>query len=490
MTKPGACLASLLLISTALTTPAAARFGGGGGFHGGGFGGFHGGGFAAPHFSAPHFSAPHFSAPHFSAPRFSAPHFSAPRFSAPHFAPRISTPHFARPSIRTPHVAPHIARSVGRLPHPVATGALGPKAMPHLSPAHPTSRAFALAGMHPVGRLHNPFIAARPGLARATFNGRFAHLPFQHFHRRFPIVIGWFGPLFWPYAYDDFLDYTFYPYAYDTFWPVAYDDLYAGMFGLYDAPGYAGPGYPAAAPAAVTRVNAPASRTPAVPSFICSGQAAGVTDWRIDEIAKAVDPNEAQRAALDELKTAMLKAADILKGACPIDLASTPNGRITAMRDRLSAMIEAVRTVREPLARLYDQLSDEQRARFNAIGSASEEPSEEKTRAELAQACSERAAGIAALPMERIERMVQPDDAQRNAYRDLQAAVAQAGELLKANCPTYRPLTPVVRLEAMEQRLEAMLKAVDAVQPALAKFYGSLSDEQKERFNRLSPGRS
>jgi hypothetical protein len=92
--------------------------------------------------------------------------------------------------------------------------------------------------------------------------------------------------------------------------------------------------------------------------------------------------------------------------------------------------------------------------------------------------------------MERIERMVQPDDAQRNAYRDLHAAVAQAGELLKANCPTYRPLTPVVRLEAMEQRLEAMLKAVDAVHPALAKFYGSLSDEQKERFNRLAPARS
>jgi hypothetical protein len=59
---------------------------------------------------------------------------------------------------------------------------------------------------------------------------------------------------------------------------------------------------------------------------------------------------------------------------------------------------------------------------------------------------------------------------------------------LKSDCPTYRPLTPVVRLEAMEQRLDAMLRAVDTVQPALAKFYGSLNDEQKERFNRLAPG--
>jgi len=39
----------------------------------------------------------------------------------------------------------------------------------------------------------------------------------------------------------------------------------------------------------------------------------------------------------------------------------------------------------------------------------------------------------------------------------------------------------------MEQRLDAMLRAVQTVQPALEKFYGSLGDEQKERFNRLGP---
>jgi hypothetical protein len=37
----------------------------------------------------------------------------------------------------------------------------------------------------------------------------------------------------------------------------------------------------------------------------------------------------------------------------------------------------------------------------------------------------------------------------------------------------------------MEGRLDAMLKALDLVQPALAEFYNSLSDEQKARFNQL-----
>ena len=50
-----------------------------------------------------------------------------------------------------------------------------------------------------------------------------------------------------------------------------------------------------------------------------------------------------------------------------------------------------------------------------------------------------------------------------------------------------QPITPVVRIDAMEQRLDAMLRAINIVQPALQKFYGSLTDEQKERFNRLAP---
>jgi hypothetical protein len=36
-------------------------------------------------------------------------------------------------------------------------------------------------------------------------------------------------------------------------------------------------------------------------------------------------------------------------------------------------------------------------------------------------------------------------------------------------------------------RLDTMLRAIKIVQPDLQKFYGSLTDEQKERFNRLAP---
>ena len=388
-------------------------------------------------------------------------------------AARVGAQHFAQPN--TGQIG-STRSSAGTAQH-IAT------------PTNQAAHAFAQAGIHfGAGHaLRNPFFANRPALAHAIFHGRFAQFPFQH-HRHFVpiIVIGFIGPLFWPYAYDDFLDYTFYPYAYDAFWPYAYDDVYDGIIGVYGSgggPAYGGSGSRSAYAATPGRLQQPSA---GVTRDVCSGQTAGVTDWRINEIAQAVEPDEGQRAALDELKTAMAKALDILKGACPTGLPSTPTGRIEAMHVRLSAMLEAVRTVRAPLTKFYDLLSDEQKARFNALPSGDDQNEPERRR-DLTELCSERASGIASLPLERMERAVQPDEAQRASLRDLQNAVAQAGELLKTDCPTYKPITPVVRIDAMEQRLDAMLRAVDTVHPALQKFYGSLSDEQKERFNRLAP---
>jgi histone H3/H4 len=332
-------------------------------------------------------------------------------------------------------------------------------------------------------------------LASSTFQGRLFN---PHWRRHFerPIVIGWVGPLFWPYAYHDFVDYTFYPYAYDTFWPYAYDDFYEGMFGAYGLGyggtyasvgprgGYDGGGYarPGSNRTAYARGSA-GSRS--VEADLCSGQTAGLTDWPIERIAQTVNPDAAQRAILDELKDATARALDILQAACPTALPSTPTGRIEAMRQRLDAMLAAVRTVRPVVEKFYQLLNDEQKARFNAL--SPDNPDQQQAQRDLTQACNARASGVASVPLERIERAVRPDGAQRSALKELQDATSEAANLLSEECPTYRALTPVVRLQAMEQRLDAMLRAVQTVQAALEKFYGSLGDEQKERFNRLSP---
>ena len=92
--------------------------------------------------------------------------------------------------------------------------------------------------------------------------------------------------------------------------------------------------------------------------------------------------------------------------------------------------------------------------------------------------------------MDRIEQTVRPNEAQRVALNGVRDAMAESTNLLKSDCPTERALTPTGRVEAMEQRLDAMSRAVQTLQPALDRFYGTLSDEQKERFNRLGPAQS
>jgi hypothetical protein len=198
-----------------------------------------------------------------------------------------------------------------------------------------------------------------------------------------------------------------------------------------------------------------------------------------------------QSAALDELKSATAKAVQIMQSACPTELPSTPTGRLAAMRQRIEAMLQAVQVVRPALDSFYQSLSDEQKERFNALDNTGNAPprNARSTRQgpDLAQVCSADSARATGLPTDRIEQLLRLNDPQRAALDGLNAASAQAAQILSTSCPQEQALTPPGRLAAMEQRLNAMLQALNTVQPALAKFYNSLNDEQKARFDRLPP---
>ena len=62
--------------------------------------------------------------------------------------------------------------------------------------------------------------------------------------------------------------------------------------------------------------------------------------------------------------------------------------------------------------------------------------------------------------------------------------------MLKASCLTDNPVTPPARFTAVGKRLETMLQAVTLVRSALNDFYGSLTDEQKARFEAIGPKRT
>jgi len=287
---------------------------------------------------------------------------------------------------------------------------------------------------------------------------------------------GWVGPLFWPFAYYDIYDYTIWGDG-AGFWGYGYLDVYAGLFGPYGYDGLAGnPG-----PRPLRR----GQRNVASFAQMCADDGREIAGLPIDQIARAIEPTEVQRAALEDLDGASIKAAQTIRASCPSQVAATAPGRLAVMQQRIAAMISAVALVRTPLERIYGLMDDEQKARFNAL--AVDE--RKKAPADSIAECGGPAVALA-WPADEIETRLHPNDTQRAALKTLQDAAARAADTLKTACQPADVLTPIARLDAIAKRLDTMLQAVKSVQTALEDFYTTLSDEQKAQFEAIGPRRT
>lgn len=361
---------------------------------------------------------------------------------------------------------------------------LGPQA-----PAGRTPATAAAAQAAERGRFAERFREQAAAQAQAALTTRQSGwAPRQAWRHRHPAVfVAWLGPVFWPYAYSDIFNYTFWSYAYEPgYWAYAYDDFVDTVFWGSDSPysAYASINpydYPQAGGG--SRVRQRASVSPQTLQQLCSTPDKGVTAWPLADITQAVRPTPEQRALLDELKAAAARAADMFKDSCAETYALTPPGRLRAMANRINATLEAVKIVRPALENFYNSLSDEQQARFNALGPNVGDRSQQQQAG--AESCGDPKSGLTQLPIQRIEAVLHPAGKQKDALDRLSEATAKGVEGLQAACPNDIPLTPVGRLEAMQHRLEAMLTAAKLVEPALDEFYATLSSEQKARFNTL-----
>ena len=221
---------------------------------------------------------------------------------------------------------------------------------------------------------------------------------------------------------------------------------------------------------------------------MCDEDSGDIAGLPIDRIQAALSPNDVQRASLDDLANASVKAAEIIRAACPTQIALTAPGRLTSMRHRIEAMISAAGTVQPALQKFYDLLSDEQKTRLSAIGQDEPRAGAAKNTDGLpAASCGANQGNVAALPNAEIEARLHLTEAQRASLADLQDATARAAEMLQETCPTsdQAVMTPPARLEAVHRRLQVMLIAVKTVRAALDDFYAGLSDEQKAQFETI-----
>jgi hypothetical protein len=521
--KIGAIVAALMLALP--VAPYAAGRGGGHGGGGFGGGGFRGGGGGGAHFGGggAHFGGggPRFGGggTHFGGggARFGGGHIGGPRFGGTHFGggrafsgsrPMMPHSYTRRGGSRNGYYAGRggsgrYANRSGRANRAAAFNGRANRAaaMRHGRAGNAESRAVrnrlnsrAVAGaMRKPGALRNPNARAHVASAAALAGWHHWHHGdhggwWRHRHGGY----GWVGPLFWPFAFYDIYGYTFWGDGYDpAFWDYGYDDIYAGLFAPYgydDLTGY----LPSrrvsggSAPAAAAQASSPAPDSDNQLALMCGEDARNIAGLPIDRIQQAIQPNEAQRAALDELANASTDAAQKLRAACPTGIALTAPNRLAAMQTRIEAMIAAVHTIQPPLDKFYGLLDDEQKARINAIVGARRGAASGSAAA--ANDCSAGPGTALQWPAEQIEKTLNPTEAQRASLTALQDATTKAADMLKASCAPSGDLTPPARLAAIGTRLETLNEAVKTVHAALTDFYGQLTDEQKAQFEAIGPG--
>jgi hypothetical protein len=314
---------------------------------------------------------------------------------------------------------------------------------------------------------------------------------------------GWYGPVFWPFAYDVLVADIFWPWGWDyPFWGYGYPDIYGALFWPYGyddlagyfppgpgavGPGPVGPPYAQGSPAAARVAQQRAARVAARPvesrqaeatgqvAQMCGEDTKEVAGWPIDRIEQSVSPTEDQRHLLDDFANASIRASQAIKEACPTTVSFAPTGRLDAMQKRLEGMAQAINIVSPPLDKFYSSLTDEQKARLNAANGA---PDTTKSLANCGAV-----GNSTQWPQDRVERAVRPNAEQQGKLDALKTAMADAADRLAKACPASLPATPSARLEAMSMRLDTMITSVKGVRGALDDFYNSLSDEQKAQFN-------
>jgi hypothetical protein len=293
---------------------------------------------------------------------------------------------------------------------------------------------------------------------------------------------GWVGPLFWPFAIYDIYDYAI---SGDGigFWDYGYPDIYAAIFAPYgteDLAAYTGP-------------SPHGRRHRRVPQLqqLCGDDSREIAGILTDQTELAMQPNEAQRAALDDLANAWISAAQMIRASCPTQPAFTAPDRLTVMQRRIGAMIMAESAVQQPLDKFYDLLDDEQEARLNALAEDRRKMSAANGATEApAQGCGAAQPAALQWPADEIEARLHPTDTQRAALKVLQDANARAVDILNAGCQPKDATTLPIRLDAVDGRLGAMQQALYLVSAALQDFYATLTDEQKAQFEAIGQKRT
>jgi hypothetical protein len=306
-----------------------------------------------------------------------------------------------------------------------------------------------------------------------------------------PEHFGVVGPPTWPNAYEDILGFTLWPDKYgERLRAHGIGDVMSALFAPVERT--AGRGGQATAR---TRAD-DATRSDAVgASSTCTSSPPASSNWPAKPIEQAMELSDLQRAALEQLRTAVNDGvAAIRAAACRDEAGSNSAERLHAMQHTLWAVRDAAMLVRAPLINFYRSLTEEQKKHF-IVPATQADPRlaqmEQRARQgrganqrmprEVARMCGMSAANE--WPLRQIEHAIQPNKAQKASLEALQKKATEMGQLLIASCLQAIAATPEARLDQALDRLTAMLFAVTNITLAFNDFHGQLGDDQKSKLS-------
>jgi hypothetical protein len=260
-----------------------------------------------------------------------------------------------------------------------------------------------------------------------------------------------------PSVYEDLLGYILLPHDYaDRLWTHGYGDVANAVL---PAPATAAQGDQAAR---------------MIANGMCSSEAQMLADKPLARISETLDLAADQRAALDQLHAALGQAIERGRAALCGSDAKAGADRLKPMIDGLWTMWDATILMRGPLARFYDSLTPEQKAKLTDAGPAD---------AKAAGACADQRA--ADWPAERLQQAMglreRPSEEQRRSLEALRQRFTELAQFLATSCPQESEPTPIKRLTAAGERMNALLYAVMNTGPAMAEFQAAPESQARQQ---------
>ena len=242
-----------------------------------------------------------------------------------------------------------------------------------------------------------------------------------------------------PSVYEDLLGYVLWPGDYaDRLWAHGYGDIMNTLL----------------APAAAN----PDQVAGMVQDGMCSAKASELANQLIAHSSELIGPAPDQKAALDELGSALGEAVDRGRAA----VCTGTGDPLKRMEDGLWVMWDATLLMRAPLKKFYDTLTDAQKAKLIGGTAASQA---------LARACAGQSGSGDRIEQLLLAHAQGADPQQRFMIETLRRQSAALIKFLAISCPRETKPIPMDRLEAASDRMNALLYVAMSMSPALAELH-------------------